>query len=463
MKFTPHDYQRRAVEWIETHPRCLLFLEMGLGKTAICLSAVARLLRFGEVSRVLVIAPKKVAEGTWSDEAARWDHLAAVRVVNVDGTPTQRLRALNREGDVYVIGRDSVCWLIDTLGKGFDFDMVILDELTSFKNPRALRFKALKRVLPGVGRVVGLTGTPTPNGLLDLWAQVYCIDGGERLGKYLTHYRDRWFNPIMFNNIVIKCPPKKGAKEEIMGLISDIALAMRSEDWLQLPPLVREDVSVVLPAPALKQYKAFEAEKVLEIVKDCRPLTAESAGTLVNKLAQFANGAVYDEDRNVVEFHREKIAALEEIYYSEESPLLVFYQYKHDCSRILKHFEEKRALDGTGMIVRVYSGYDDLRDWNKGVVDILLAHPASTAFGLNMQQGGHRIVWFSTGWNLEQYQQANARLYRQGQTRPVRVFNLVATGTVDERMAAALGEKSETQRKVVQQLAATIINDISKS
>lgn len=460
MKFEPHGYQSRAIGWVVSHPRCLLFMEMGLGKTAVCLSAVKRLLDYGEIGRVLVIAPKKVAESTWSDEAAQWDHLRELRVSNLTGTERQRVAALERDADVYVIGRDSVVWLTEHLGKNFGFDMVIIDELTSFKNHRSLRFKALKRVLPLVGRVVGLTGTPTPNGLLDLWAQVYCIDQGKRLGRFITHYRERWFTPVMHNNIIVKCPPKAGAEEEIMGLLSDIALAMRSEDWLSLPALIVEDRRVKLPEAKMKAYRKFEREKVLELTVSGEPLTADSAAALVNKLAQYANGAVYSEGeggvKSVRAIHEEKLAALMEVYESEESPLLVFYQYIHDRDRIIFHFRRP------GIRLRVYQDAGDLRDWNAGKIDILLAHPASTAFGLNMQKGGSRIAWFSTGWNLELYQQANARLHRQGQTRPVRVFNLVAAGTVDERMAEALKGKKRTQDSVVKSLAGEIVKQNTK-
>ncbi|MDE6072860.1 MAG: DEAD/DEAH box helicase [Muribaculaceae bacterium] len=474
MRFEPHEYQCRAMRWIMDHPRCLLFLEMGLGKTTICLTAVETLRRYGEAERVLVIAPRTVAESTWSDEAEKWDHLT-LRVSNVIGTEKQRERALQEDADVYVIGRDSTVWLCEHYNYKLPYDMVIIDELTSFKNPRALRFKALKRSIKGMPRVVGLTGTPTPNGLLDLWAQVYCIDNGDRLGKYITHYRDQWFDYTMRNNIIVFIRPKKGAQEEIMDAISDIALSMRSEDWLQMPPLVTETVPVKLPEVTMKRYRAFERDKVLELTKGGEALTADSAASLVNKLAQFANGAIYAEDgsfadsakeqRRYIEIHDRKLVALEEIFFSEDhtqSPLLVFYQYKHDCDRIIRHFEKLKKEGKVSGLISKYSGWRDLRDWNNGVVCLLLAHPASTAYGLNMQQGGHRIAWFSTGWNLEQYQQATARLYRQGQTHTVRVFNIVAKGTVDEKMARALDTKGTDQRDVMKILADEIIHDVRK-
>lgn len=466
MRFTPHEYQTRAFNWIIDHPRCLLFLEMGLGKTVTTLSAIQRLQRYAEAEKTLVIAPKKVAESTWSDEAARWDHLS-LTVSNIQGTEKQRIEALNREADIYVIGRDSVVWLLETMGDGFDFDCLVLDELTSFKNPSSLRFKALKRVLKRIPRIIGLTGTPTPNGLIDLWAQVYCIDQGERLGKYVTHYRSRWFDVITAPNshVPIKVTPHKGAQEEIMEAISDIALAMRAEDWLKLPPIMIEDVKVALPPKVAKQYEEFKREKVIEFKQGAEPLTASSAATLVNKLAQFANGAVYTpnpdpyREPDITELHDEKIKRLWEIYESEQdSPLLVFYQYKHDKYRI-QEFLEKRRKEGK-LHFRIYETAGDMMDWNRGLIDILLAHPASTAFGLNLQVGGSRIVWFSTGWNLEQYQQANARLHRQGQKRAVMVYNLVATDTVDERMAEAIRGKADRQRSVVKGIASNILTDM---
>lgn len=444
MNFIPHPYQSRAVEWIEDHPRCLLFLDMGLGKSVIALTAAASLMAMGEVSRVLVVAPKKVAESTWASEAGKWDHLD-LRVSVILGTERQCRAAMEREADVYVTSRDRVVWLYrQTKGRPF-FDMAVVDELTSFKSPSSMRFKALRRWLAAVPRVVGLTGTPTPNGLKDLWGQVCVVDNGKRLGQFVTRFRERWFDAITHNHIVIKLTPKKGAEEEIQSLISDIALTMRAEDWLQLPPLVENDVPVALPDAKLRAYARFQKECVLEAGKT--QITAASAAALMNKLSQFANGAVYDEDRNVTEIHSEKLEALSEIAESTDSPLLVFYSYRHDASRILARFPG----------ARMYEGAADLDDWNAGRIPMLLAHPASCAYGLNMQQGGHTVVWFSTGWNLELYQQANARLHRQGQQRPVTVHRLIASGTVDERMAAAITGKAESQANLVRKLAAAIM------
>mgnify|MGYP001046469733 CR=1 FL=1 len=446
MKFKAHGYQSRAIGWVETHPRCLLFLDMGLGKSVVTLTAVMRLILHGEVERVLVVAPKKVAESTWSTEAEKWDHLSGLRVRVVAGTPKRRREELEKEGDVWVTGRDSVVWLEEEMRRmKRGFDMVVIDELTSFKNHRSLRFKAMRRLLPSAQRVVGLTGTPTPNGLGDLWGQVYCIDGGERLGRFVTHYRKRWFNCVEHNNIIIRMMPKAGAEEEIMELISDIALTMRAEDWLRLPAMLEEDVPVALPENVARGYRKFERDKVAEVLReaggDVRAVTVASAAALTGKLAQYANGAIYTDDGSVAEIHDEKLQALGEILEADESPLLCFYQYTHDLDRIMSRFA---ALNP-----RHYQGALDLEDWNAGKIRLLLAHPASTAFGLNMQAGGHRIVWFSTGWNLELYQQANARLHRQGQQRPVTVQRLIARGTVDERMAVALSNKGISQTELL--------------
>lgn len=446
MKFKAHGYQSRAIGWVETHPRCLLFLDMGLGKSVVTLTAVMRLILHGEVERVLVVAPKKVAESTWSTEAEKWDHLSGLRVRVVAGTPKRRREELEKEGDVWVTGRDSVVWLEEEMRRmKRGFDMVVIDELTSFKNHRSLRFKAMRRLLPSAQRVVGLTGTPTPNGLGDLWGQVYCIDGGERLGRFVTHYRKRWFNCVEHNNIIIRMTPKAGAEEEIMELISDIALTMRAEDWLRLPAMLEEDVPVALPESVARGYRKFERDKVAEVLReaggDVRAVTAASAAALTGKLAQYANGAIYTDDGSVAKIHDEKLQALGEILEADESPLLCFYQYTHDLDRIMSRF--------AALSPRHYQGALDLEDWNAGKIRLLLAHPASTAFGLNMQAGGHRIVWFSTGWNLELYQQANARLHRQGQQRPVTVQRLIARGTVDERMAEALSNKGISQTELL--------------
>ena len=454
-RFEPHDYQRRAIGWVLDHPRCGLFMEMGLGKTICTLTAVQTLVDRMEVGAVLVIAPKKVAESTWSDEAASWAHLD-LRVSVVTGTPAQRLAALREEADVYVLGRDSVVWLQSLKASQRPrFDMVVLDELTSFKSPKSQRFKALRKMLPTVSRVVGLTGTPTPNGLIDLWAQIYCLDQGQRLGPFVTRYRETYFHCLEKNNIPIKVWPKEGAEEAITAKISDICFSMKAADYLELPGVEHHDVKVSIGAKAYEGYCRFVKERVAllratsakaEAQDQVATVTAASAAALVNKLAQYANGCVYDEEGGEVEIHPAKLEMLMELVERAASPVLCFYAYKHDLRRIMERAPK-------GLRVRAYAGPDDLRDWNDLKIDLLLAHPASTAYGLNMQRGGHVIVWFSTGWNMELYKQANARLYRQGQRSRVDIYRLIASGTVDERMAAALDGKERTQESVVRRLA----------
>lgn len=446
MRFDPHPYQRKAIGWVLDHPRCGLFMEMGLGKSVCTLTAVQRLVDDLTVGRVLVVAPKKVAESTWSDEAAKWDHID-LRVSVVAGTPAQRLRALSADADLYVMGRDSVVWL-EKLKERPRFDMVVIDELTSFKSSRSQRFKSMRRLLRTVGRVVGLTGTPAPNGLLDLWGQICIIDGGQRLGPSVTRYRETYFDSVIHNNIPIRTWPKPGAEERITALITDICFTMKAADYLDLPPVTVRDVPVSIGAKVYEDYRRFERDRVA-VFKAGGTVTAQSAAALVNKLAQYACGCVYDEEGKETEIHPAKLDMLFELIEKAASPVLCFYAYRHDLRRIMERVPK-------GMRARAYTGPDDLRDWNDGHIDLLLAHPASTAYGLNMQRGGHVIVWFSTGWNLELYQQANARLHRQGQKLPVTVFNLVAAGTVDERMAAALLQKTGTQDSVVRRLAADI-------
>lgn len=449
MRFDPHPYQRRAIAWVLSHPRCGLFMEMGLGKSICTLTAIQSLMDDLLIGRTLVVAPKKVAESTWSDEASKWDHLS-MRVSVVAGTPAQRVKALEADADLYVLGRDSVVWL-ESLRKRPRFDMVVIDELTSFKSARSQRFKAMRKILKDTPRVVGLTGTPAPNGLLDLWAQIYCLDGGQRLGPFITRYRETYFNSVIHNNIPIRTWPKPGAEEAITGKISDICFTMKAADYLELPPLQIRDVPVALDRKTAEAYRLFERDRVavFRAASGGGTVTAESAAALVNKLAQYANGCVYDEEGREVEIHQAKTEMLFELIEKAASPVLCFYAYRHDLRRIMERVPK-------GMKARAYGGAQDLRDWNAGKIDLLLAHPASTAYGLNMQSGGHVIIWFSTGWNLELYQQANARLHRQGQQAPVTVYNLVATGTVDERMAAALAGKTESQDSVVRRLASDI-------
>ena len=450
MRYTPHPYQQNAFRWIIDHPRCCLFLDMGLGKTVVTLTAFQWLQESLDVERCLVVAPKKVAETTWTSEASKWDHLHSLRVAKVMGSPAQRMNALDDDADIYVIGRDSFSWLCEHYSYRLPFDMLIIDELTSFKTHSSKRFKAMRKVTPLFSRVIGLTGTPAPNSLIDLWAQLYCIDMGNRLGKSLTRYRDEFFHLVRWNNIVIRCTPRRGAEDIIRRKIADICLSMQAKDYLQLPSLIVHDEHVELSERVLTGYQHFERDHVLDFLSEHQPddeassILADNAAALISKLSQYANGAIYDADRQVHSVHDEKLDRLEELVEAAASPVLIFYQYQHDIPRITARFK--------GHTVRLYQGEQDLLDWNAGKIDILLAHPASTAYGLNLQQGGHYIIWFGTGWNLELYQQANARLYRQGQQHPVIIYNLVCSGTVDERALIALRNKDSVQQKLLREL-----------
>lgn len=449
MIYRPYEYQQTAMRWILDNPRCGLFLDMGLGKTVSTLTAIQQLMDDAEVSRTLVVAPKKVAETTWTTEAEKWEHLKALRVVKVMGTEKQRKLALASNADVYVIGRDSFVWLVGLYGGNLPFDVLVIDELTSFKSSKSNRFKAMRMATPTVKRVIGLTGTPAPNGLIDLWAQMYCIDMGDRLGKSVTKYRETYFETHKWNNIVVRCDVKKGCDDVIRRKIADICLSMQAKDYLQLPDLLTHTVKVQLSPATMAAYTKFEKEKVLEFADEhageSANVLANSAAGLMNKLSQFANGAIYDEDRNVHHIHDEKLDRLAEIIEAANgNSVLVFYQFKHDIDRIVKKLK--------GYTVKVYADESQLKEWNAGKIDVLLAHPASTAFGLNMQQGGHYIVWYGTGWNLELYQQANARLHRQGQQYPVQVYKLVCASTVDERAEAALDNKKGVQQSLLDSL-----------
>lgn len=449
MRYRPYEYQRAAIQWVLDHPRCGLFLDMGLGKSVITLTALQQLMDDGEVGRTLVVAPKKVAETTWTTEAEKWDHLKSMRVARVMGTEKQRDMALASKADVYVIGRDSFVWLVGKYGGVLPFDVLVIDELTSFKSSKSNRFKAMRMATPTVDRVIGLTGTPAPNGLIDLWAQMYCIDMGERLGKSVTRYREAYFDLHRWNNIVVRSSVKKGCEGAIRNKIADICLSMQAKDYLQLPDMIVHEERITLSEKVMRAYTTFERDKVLEFTEqhsdESVNVLANSAAGLMNKLSQYANGAVYDDDRNVHEVHDEKLDKLAEIVEAANgSHVLVFYQFKHDVERIMRKLK--------GYVVKSYEGEKELREWNAGGIDVLLAHPMSTAFGLNMQQGGHYIVWFGTGWNLELYQQANARLHRQGQQHPVQVYKLICDGTVDMRANAALDSKKGVQQSLLDSL-----------
>ena len=451
MKFVPHAYQRYSINRLLTDTALGLFLDMGLGKTVITLSAINDLKynRFA-VSKVLVIAPKKVAEATWAKEAAKWDHLQKLRVVSVLGSLTKRVRALNTPADIWVINRENVVWLVEYYRNAWPFDMVVADEFSSFKNPKAKRFKALTWVRKHISRFVGLTGTPAPNGLLDLWAQVYLLDEGKRFGKEITHFRVRYFEPDQRDrDRVFSYAPKPGADEVIRQMIGDICVSMKAEDYLELPDCIPVTVPVVLDNKAQAAYDQLERKMLLEV--DESTIDAGSAAILTNKLLQLCNGAVYDENRQVVEIHKCKIEAfLELVEGLSGKSALVFYNFKHDLERI------KKALTGLGLRVRELKGQQEEADWNNRQVDILLAHPASCAYGLNLQQGGNHVIWFGQNWSLELYQQANKRLHRQGQTEKVILHHLAVVGGVDEDVLAALADKGATQARLMEALKARI-------
>jgi SNF2 family DNA or RNA helicase len=424
---------------------------MGLGKTVITLTAVNDL-KYNQfaINKVLIIAPKKVAESTWAKEKDKWDHLKLLRISTVLGPEPKRVRALNTPADLYVINRENIPWLVDYYRNAWPFDMVIVDEFSSFKNHQSKRFKALSWVRPHIKRIVGLTGTPAPNGLLDLWAQVYLLDSGERLGKKITGFRERYFEPDQRDrDRVYTYAPKAGGDEAIQKLIGDICVSMKAEDYLELPDCLYNTVSVVLDSKAQKAYDKLEKEMLLQV--DESTIDAGSAAVLTNKLLQLCNGAVYDEERNIVDIHQCKIERfLEIIEELNGKPALVFYNFQHDKERI------KKALDKKGLRVRELKTPQDETDWNNRQIDILLAHPASAAYGLNLQQGGNHVIWFGLNWSLELYQQANKRLHRQGQTEKVIIHHLTVGGGVDEDVMTALADKTSTQDRLMTSLKARI-------
>lgn len=448
MKFVPHNYQQMAIEKIENTPRCGLFLDMGLGKTAITLTAVEDLIyNCFEIAKVLVIAPLRVAEDTWTRECKKWDHLKHLKVERVLGTPRQRRLALARDADIYVINRENVVWLTNELsgiGNGWMFDMVVIDELSSFKSPKAQRFRALKKYITRSKRVVGLTGTPAPKGLIDLWSQMYLLDGGERLGRTVTGYRERYFTPNQRNQTTIfNYKLKDKAEQAIMNKISDICISMKAKDWLEMPERIDSVVSVKLTAEQQAAYEAFERESYMQFAEG--EVTAATAATLTNKLLQYSNGAMYMQNGEYAVTNDKKLEALEELLdTSNGKPILCFYSFRHDLERIRNKFKFARKLENS----------NDIEAWNNGGIRLLLAHPAGAGHGLNLQAGGNIIVWYGLTWSLELYQQANARLYRQGQKNAVIIHHLITEHTCDERVMQSLQEKANVQDDLLQALKA---------
>ena len=444
MKYKPYDYQTFATNFVLEHPACGLILDMGLGKSVITLTALWFLLLDSfDVGKVLVVAPKRVAENTWPAELKKWEHLDGLTWSLVLGSEKDRRAALQRRAKIYIINRENVTWLVDNYR--WDFDTLVIDELSSFKSSKAQRFRALKRVRPRISRVIGLTGTPQPNGLLDLWPQMYLLDMGQRLGRFVGGYRERFFLPDKRNREVIySYKPKEGAEEKIYELISDICISMRAADNLDMPELVASRVEVQMNAKERKLYEGFERDMVLHL-KD-GDLDAVNAAALSGKLVQMANGAVYGENRKVHHIHDRKLDALEDIIEAANGkPLLVAYWYKHDLERIRQRFE-----------VRTIDTPKDIADWNEGKIPVALIHPASAGHGLNLQDGGSTIVWFGLTWSLELYQQLNARLWRQGQKHTVVIQHIVAAGTHDEDIMNALEKKDMSQTALIAAVKARI-------
>lgn len=446
MEFKPHGYQQQMIEYIDTHPVAALFLDMGLGKTVITLTAIKNLMYDSfEVKKVLVIAPLRVARDTWPNEIEKWNHLQDLRYSVVVGNQIERQSALKQEVEIYIINRENVTWLIEKSGYQFDFDMVIIDELSSFKSHAAKRFKSLLKVRPFIKRIVGLTGTPSSNGLMDLWAQFRILDKGERLGRFITHYRQRYFDPDQRNGMVIySYKPKPEAEEAIYNQIEDITVSMKAEDYLDMPDFITNEVVVRLSDKERKVYDEMRKEMIVE-VKD-KEIDAINAASLSNKLLQMASGSVYDEQKESVWLHDRKLDALEDLVEAANGkPLLVVYWFKHDLTRITQRFD-----------VKVLKTQQDFQDWNKGLIPIALIHPASAGHGLNLQAGGSTLVWFSLTWSLELYQQTNARLYRQGQKESVVVHHIITEDTIDEDVMKALRLKDKFQNQLMEAVKAEL-------
>ena len=449
--FVPHNYQQYCIDRIINDKAIGLFLDMGLGKTAITLSAIKKLkYEYWRSAKVLVIAPKKVAESTWSKEAAKWKELCSLRFSFVLGSAEKRLKALNTPADVYMINRENVMWLVDHYRNAWPFDTVIIDESSSFKNHQAKRFKALKAVRSHIDRIVLLTGTPTSRGLMDLWAQIYLLDCGKRLGRNITAYREAFFVPDKRNRTTIfSYAPKDGAEETIYNAISDICVSMKAEDYLELPELVYNDIPVKLDTAAQKAYDRLERDTLLPV--DDTVITAGSAAVLRGKLLQLCNGAVYDEDKNVMQIHDCKIEALlETVEQLNGQHAIICYNFQHDKTRLLE------ALKATHLTVKVYEGKAEEDAWNAGDIDLLLVQPASCGYGLNLQEGGHHIIWFGLTDSLELYQQTNKRLHRQGQPYPVIVHHLIVQGGTDEDVIKSLGGKADVQDSLLEALKVRI-------
>lgn len=447
MKYEPHDYQKCAGRYIEEHQLAAVFLDMGLGKTSITLTAINNLLFDSfEIHKVLVIAPLRVASLTWSAEIQKWEHLHLLKYSVTVGTEAERLTALKAQVDIYIINRDNVQWLIEKSGVPFDYDMVVVDELSSFKNYQSKRFKALMKARPKVKRMVGLTGTPSSNGLMDLFAEFKLLDMGARLGRFIGQYRTAYFSPDKRNGqIIYSYKPLPNAEQQIYDKISDITISMKSTDHLKMPELISTQLEVELSESEKKKYEELKKDLVLALPDG--EITAANAASLTGKLSQMANGAVYSDDESILEIHQRKLDALEDIIEaSNGKPILVAYWYKHDVERIRKRFD-----------VREIKTAKDISDWNNGSIPVAVIHPASAGHGLNLQSGGSALVWFGITWSLELYQQTNARLWRQGQTaETVVITHIITKGTIDEKIIKALEKKDTSQSALIDAVKANL-------
>ena len=446
MKYKAHEYQEYATKFIEDNEESAVFLECGLGKSIITLTAIKNLMARGEVSRVLVVAPLRVGKTTWPEEIGKWDHLGGLTYAVAIGSVAERLNALKTQADITIINRENVEWLIDKSGMPFDYDMLVIDELSSFKSFKAKRFKALLKVRPKITRVVGLTGTPSSNGLMDLWAEFRLLDLGERLGRYITRYRLAYFTPDKRNaQVVFSYKPLPGAEERIYDKIDDITISMRASDYLKLPSLVMNTVVVEMGDKEKDIYDNLCDDMVVSLGES--EIDAVNAASLSNKLLQMANGAVYGEEQSVHHIHDEKLNALEDLIESANGkPVLVAYWFKHDLARIKAKFPFVREIKTDA----------DIRAWNRGEIEVGVIHPASAGHGLNLQTGGSTLIWFGLTWSLELYQQTNARLYRQGQKNTVVIHHIVTKGTIDERVLKALEKKEKTQNSLIDAVKAEL-------
>ena len=446
MRYVAHNYQNYAKNFILEHKVSALFLDCGLGKTITTLTAINELMYDSfEISKVLIIAPLRVAQSTWKEEIEKWDHLNLLRYSIAVGDEKERLKALKQNSDIYIINRENVDWLVTKSGIDFNFNMLIIDELSSFKSHTSKRFKSLLKIRPYFERVVGLTGTPSSNGLMDLWAEFRVLDLGERLGRYITHYRNEYFLPDKRNGAVIfSYKPQPNAEERIYRRLSDMTISMKSTEYLKMPELILNDIEINLDEEDQIKYKKFKKEMVMTIQE--KEIDAINAASLSNKLIQLANGSIYDEDKKFYEVHNKKLDKLEEIIESANGkPVLVAYWFKADKERIEKRFK-----------VREIKTAGDIKQWNMGMINLALIHPASAGHGLNLQSGGSTLVWFSLTWSLELYQQTNARLYRQGQKDTVVIHHLITKNTIDEDIMKSLKRKDKTQEALMRAVKARI-------